>query len=203
MTRVLVTCFEPFGGSTVNASAEAVALLPDRVGDVEVVRATLPCVFDDASRVLASLIDRERPDVVIAVGEAGGRVSVDLERIAVNLDDARIADNAGARPIDRTIVEGAPTAYLSRLPIKACAAAIDGVGVASGVSNTAGTFVCNHVFFSLMHLIDDEPDRRGGFVHVPTLDRLPAVDAARALSAVVATAARTTEDIRISRGTES
>ncbi|PSL39514.1 pyroglutamyl-peptidase [Labedella gwakjiensis] len=202
MTRVLVTGFEPFGGSTVNASAEAVALLPDRIGDVDIVRATLPCLFDEAPRRLALLIHEVSPDLVVAVGEAGGRTSVDVERVAVNLDDARIPDNAGRQPIDRVIIDDAPVAYLSGLPVKACAAAIDEVGVASGVSNTAGTFVCNHVFFALMHMLEGQPERRGGFVHVPTLDRLSAAASATALAAVIRSAARTTEDIRVSRGAE-
>jgi pyroglutamyl-peptidase len=201
--RALVTAFEPFGGSLVNASAEAVALLPERVGDVDIVRAVLPCVFGVASARLAELIAATEPDVVVAVGEAGGRTSVDLERVAVNLDDARIPDNADNRPIDRPVVAGAPVAYLSGLPIKACAAAVEGLGVPGGVSNTAGSFVCNHVFFSLMHLLDGRPGVRGGFVHVPTLDRLPALEAARGLEAVIGTAVRTGEDLRVSRGTES
>lgn len=203
MTRVLVTSFEPFGGSAVNASAEAVALLPERIGDADIVRSTLPCVFDEAPSRLASLIDDVAPDIIVAVGEAGGRSSVDLERVAVNLDDARIADNAGRRPIDRTIIEGAPLAYLSGLPVKACAAAVDAVGVASGVSNSAGTFVCNHVFFALMHLLREQPTRRGGFVHVPTVDRMAAADSAAALAAVIDAAVRVTVDISVSRGTES
>lgn len=202
MTRVLVTGFEPFGGSAVNASAETVALLPERIDDIEIVRATLPCVFGEAPRRLALLIDEVAPDVVVAVGEAGGRTSVDLERVAVNLDDARIPDNAGNQPIDVAIVDDAPVAYLSGLPVKACAAAVEEAGIASGVSNTAGTFVCNHVFYALMHMLAGEPNRRGGFVHVPTLDRLSAAASATALAAVIRSAARTTEDIRVSRGAE-
>jgi pyroglutamyl-peptidase len=201
--RALVTAFEPFGGSAVNASAEAVALLPERVGEVDIVRAVLPCVFGDAADRLAELIADTEPDLVVAVGEAGGRSSVDLERVAVNIDDARIPDNAGNRPIDRPVVPGAPVAYLSGLPIKACAAAVEAVGVPGGVSNTAGSFVCNHLFFSLMHLLDGRPGIRGGFVHVPTLDRMPSIEAARGLEAVLAATAGTHEDLRVSRGTES
>ena len=201
--RALVTAFEPFGGSSVNASAEAVALLPARIENVHIVRAVLPCVFGEASARLAELIAETEPDVVVAVGEAGGRSSVDLERVAVNLDDARIPDNAGNRPIDLPVVPGAPVAYLSRLPIKACAAAVEGAGVPGGVSNTAGSFVCNHLFYSLMHILEGRPEIRGGFVHVPTLDRLPAFEAARGIEAVVVAAVRTDEDIRVSRGTES
>ena len=203
MTRVLVTAFEPFGGSAVNASAEAVALLPEWIDDIEIVRATLPCVFDDAPLALGALIDAVDPDVVVAVGEAGGRTGVDLERVAVNLDDARIPDNAGEQPIDRTPVMDGPIAYLSSLPVKACSAAVGEAGLRSSVSNTAGTFVCNHVFYALMHRLAGAPGRRGGFVHVPTLDVMPAHDAARGLVAVIGAAVRTVEDLRVSRGTES
>jgi pyroglutamyl-peptidase len=202
VTRVLVTAFEPFGGWRVNASAAAVALLPDRIGDVEVVRAVLPCIFDEAPAVLRGLIEAHGPDAVVAVGEAGGRTSVDVERVAINVDDARIADNSGARPIDRAVVDGGPVAYLSTLPIKACARAGEATGVPVSVSNTAGTFVCNHVFYWLQHVLADRPSVRSGFVHVPTVDRLDSADAARALAAIVEAAAITTVDVRESRGSE-
>ncbi|RWZ51746.1 pyroglutamyl-peptidase I [Labedella phragmitis] len=202
MTVVLVTGFEPFGGSAVNASEEAVRLLPRRIGEVDVVTAILPCVFGDAPRELEALVGEHRPDIVIAVGEAGSRSTVDLERVAINIDDARIPDNAGNRPIDSSVVDGAPSAYFSTLPVKACTAAAEGAGVATSVSNSAGTFVCNHVFFALMHLISDAPDVRGGFVHVPTVDALPTVEAVRGLTAILEAAAHTAVDRHESRGTE-
>jgi pyroglutamyl-peptidase len=202
VTVVLVTGFEPFGGSAVNASEEVITALPRRVGGVHVVTAIIPCVFGDAPRVLGALIGEHRPDVVIAVGEAGGRATVDLERIAINVDDARIPDNAGNRPIDSPVVDGAPSAYFSTLPIKACAAAVDGAGVPASVSNSAGTFVCNHVFFALMHLLAASPGVRGGFVHVPTIDTLPTTEAVRGVTAIVETAAHTVVDRHEIRGLE-
>jgi pyroglutamyl-peptidase len=202
VTVVLVTGFEPFGGSAVNASQEVVGRLPRRVGDVGIVTGILPCVFGDAPRELAALIREHRPDVVLALGEAGGRSGVDLERVAINVDDARIPDNAGNRPIDSPVVAGAPSAYFSTLPIKACAAAVEKVGVPTSVSNSAGTFVCNHVFFALMHLLTGVHGVRGGFVHVPTVDTLLTAEAVRGVTALLETAAATGVDRHESRGAE-
>jgi pyroglutamyl-peptidase len=200
--HVLVTGFEPFGGSPVNASEEAVRRLPAGLDGVRITTTVLPCVFEEAPRTLDRLIAAERPDVVIAVGEAGGRSSVDLERVAINVDDARIPDNAGESPIDVPVVDGAPPAYFSTLPIKAATAAIAAVGVPASVSNSAGTFVCNHVFFALMHMVAGMDGVRAGFVHVPTIDVLSPSEASRAIEAVVAATARTTVDIAVTAGTE-
>lgn len=202
MIHVLVTGFEPFGGSPVNSSEEAVRRLPAGLDGVRITTAVLPCVFGEAPRELDRLIGEDRPDVVIAVGEAGGRSSVDLERVAINVDDARIPDNAGESPIDVPVVDGAPPAYFSTLPIKAAAAAIAAVGVPASVSNSAGTFVCNHVFFALMHTVAGLDDVRAGFVHVPTIAVLSTSEATRAIEAVIAATARTTVDIAVTAGTE-
>jgi pyroglutamyl-peptidase len=200
--HVLVTGFEPFGGSPVNASEEAVSGLPAGVDGVRITTAVLPCVFGEAPRELDRLIGEHRPDVVIAVGEAGGRSSVDLERVAINVDDARIPDNAGESPVDVPVVDGAPPAYFSTLPIKAGAAAISTAGVPGSVSNSAGTFVCNHVFFALMHTVAGLEGVRAGFVHVPTIDVLAPREATRALEAVITATGRTTVDIAVTAGTE-
>lgn len=202
MTRVLVTAFEPFGGSAVNASQEAVSLLPTEIEGAEIVTAVLPCVFGTSARAIVDLVEQTRPDVVVAVGEAGGRGSVDLERVAVNLDDARIPDNAGNRPIDVPVVDGGPAGYFSTLPVKAAAAAIDRSGAPGGVSGTAGSFVCNHVFYALMHHLAELSGVRGGFVHVPVVDRLAPAMAARAIASVVSASLSTEVDLRVSRGTE-
>lgn len=202
MIHVLVTGFEPFGGSSVNASEEAVRGLPAEVAGVLITTAVLPCVFGEAPRELDRLIAAHRPDVVVAVGEAGGRSSVDLERVAINVDDARIPDNAGNRPIDVPVVVGAPSAYFSTLPIKACAAAVAAAGVPGSVSNSAGTFVCNHVFFALMDAVTRRGGVRAGFVHVPTIDVVPTSAVTAALEAVIVTAAHTTVDLPVSGGAE-
>ncbi|MCU0683597.1 MAG: pyroglutamyl-peptidase I [Polyangiaceae bacterium] len=171
MTKVLLTGFEPFGGELLNPSLEALGRLSalDSVG-VEVSGAVLPVVFGRAYEVLRAAIEQRRPAVVICLGEAGGRAEITPERVAINVDDARMADHDGARPIDVPIVAGGPAAYFSTLPIKAMVASLRAKGIPASVSQSAGTFVCNHVFYRLMHLLATEwPGVRGGFVHVPYL----------------------------------
>jgi pyroglutamyl-peptidase len=166
---VLVTGFEPFDGERINPSADvARALAGQRVGGVPVVAAVLPCVFGAAIDVLREVVSAQRPQLVLALGQAGGREGFSIERVAINVDDARIADNAGARPIDTPVVGGAPAAYFSTLPIKAMAAALRRAGWPAAVSQTAGTFVCNHVFYGLMHTLRRRRVR-GGFMHLPLL----------------------------------
>lgn len=131
--------------------------------------AVLPCVFGESIRQLKRLLKKHDPALVICLGQAGGRVAITPERVAINLDDARIADNVGQQPIDRPIVRGGPAAYWSTLPIKAMVRRLKEEGVPAEVSQTAGTFVCNHVFYGLMHALRDTRRVRGGFIHVPWL----------------------------------
>ncbi len=169
VTHVLVTGFEPFGGEPINPSWEAVrALDGETIGGARVAAVCLPCVFGAALRTLDAALEMHRPTLVLGVGQAGGRSGLSLERVAINVDDARIADNAGGRPIDVPVVEGGPPAYFSRLPIKAIVRDLCAAGVPASVSNTAGTFVCNHVFYGLMHRLAGGVVR-GGFVHIPYL----------------------------------
>jgi pyroglutamyl-peptidase len=166
---VLLTGFEPFNKASINPAWEAVRALDGWSGEgfrVEVRQ--LPCVFVEANRVLAALVDELHPDIVIAVGQAGGRAEIAVERVAINDDDASILDNAGQQPVDRPIAEDGPAAYFSTLPIKAMVAAMREKGLVAGVSQTAGTFVCNHVFYGLMHHTAGKPVK-AGFIHVPFL----------------------------------
>ncbi|OGB40295.1 MAG: pyroglutamyl-peptidase I [Burkholderiales bacterium RIFCSPLOWO2_12_67_14] len=171
--RVLLTGFDPFGGATLNPSWLAVqALHGRRLLGHTLMAARLPTVFGDSLRTLPALLAQHRPALVVCVGQAGGRSALSLERIAINVDDAPIADNAGAQPIDTPVAPGAPAAYFSTLPIKAMRAALRREGLPAEVSQTAGTFVCNHVFYGLMHALATQPElrhTRGGFVHVPWL----------------------------------
>ncbi|WP_432146147.1 pyroglutamyl-peptidase I [Streptomyces sp. bgisy084] len=211
MTRVLLTGFAPFGGESLNPSWQAVraAAAEPPVG-IEVSAIELPCVYGASIAVLRAAIEEARPEIVVCVGQAGGRPDITVERLAVNVDDARIPDASGAEPIDEAIVPGGPAAYFSTLPIKACVAAVRAAGLPASVSNTAGTFVCNHVFYGLAHLIATElPGVRGGFVHVPyapeqVVDRsqpsLPSEAVTRALHEIARTAARTRTDIRVAGG---
>jgi pyroglutamyl-peptidase len=166
---VLVTGFEPFNGAAINPAWEAVRVLANWQGDGFAVELRkLPCVFGLANQVLAKAVREVRPDIVIAVGQAGGRADLSVERIAINIDDASIHDNQQQQPVDTAIVGDGPAAYFSTLPIKAIVREMRSRGVAASVSQTAGTFVCNHVFYGLMHLVRGLPVR-AGFIHVPYL----------------------------------
>jgi pyroglutamyl-peptidase len=168
---VLLTGFEPFNGATINPAWEAVRALEGWQGEhfrVEVRQ--LPCVFGDAIEDIAAMIDELHPDVVIAVGQAGGRPEISVERVAINVDDAAIRDNGGGQPVDAAIAPDGPAAYFSSLPIKAIVRALRERGLVAGVSQTAGTFVCNHVFYGLMHHAARQAlTIKAGFIHVPFL----------------------------------
>ena len=170
---VLVTGFDPFGGEAVNPSWQAAqALHGKQVAGHRVIAARLPTVFDASLDVLRALLAQHRPALVLCAGQAGGRPALSLERVAINVNDARIADNASAQPVDTPVVAGGPAAYFSSLPIKAMLAALERAGIRAEVSQTAGTFVCNHVFYGLMHQLATHPELagvRGGLVHVPWL----------------------------------
>lgn len=166
--KILLTAFEPFGGAAINPAQEAAALIPQRVGRADVATICVPVVFGQAIDTVAAAIRREKPDAVLCIGQAGGRAALTPERVAINVDDASIPDNAGYQPIDRPVVPGGPAAYFSTLPVKAMTAAIRTEGLPAQVSNTAGTFVCNHLMYGVLHLLAEEfPGVRGGFMHVP------------------------------------
>jgi pyroglutamyl-peptidase len=171
LPTVLVTGFEPFDGEAMNPSQEiARALDGETIAGHRVAGATLPTEFARSLGTLEMLIEKYRPKLVLALGLAGGSSGISLERVAINLIDARIADNAGAQPVDVSIVENAPNAYFSTLPIKAMLARLNEAGIPAAISHSAGTFVCNQVFFGLAHFIaTHQPKLRGGFVHVPWL----------------------------------
>ena len=189
MKTVLLTGFEPFNGATINPAWEAVRALSGWEGDgFQVMTRQLPCVFGLSTRLLLDAVEECKPDVVIAVGQAGGRPDISVERIAINVDDAPIPDNDGWQPQDATIVTAGPAAYFSTLPVKAIVHAIGAQGIAASVSQTAGTFVCNHVFYGLMHFTHALP-LQAGFIHVPFLPEqvagLPGV-AGMALADIIA-----------------
>ncbi|MEV8274032.1 pyroglutamyl-peptidase I [Microbacterium sp. NPDC077184] len=201
MTRALVTGFVPFAGDAANPSGDAVRLLAASwSGPAELVTAILPVSFGGAAAALRSLIDEQRPDVVIATGLAGDRDTITPERIAVNLADARIPDNDGAQPIDAASVPGAPAAFFATLPVKAIVADLRAAGVPASVSHSAGTFVCNHVMFHALHATAGVAGARAGFVHVPwtTDHRADAVvstaDVAHALALALETTLRAPVD---------
>jgi pyroglutamyl-peptidase len=171
MPTVLVTGFDPFENEPINPSWEAVRTLDGQgIAGADIIARQLPTVFGESIKTLDKLLTSLRPDVVIAVGQAGGRPEISIERVAINVDDARIADNAGKQPIDTVIASEGPAAYFSTLPIKAIVRELRAGGIPASVSQTAGTFVCNHVFYGLMHAIARHKLRtRGGFIHIPYL----------------------------------
>lgn len=169
--KILLTGFDPFGGETVNPALEAVKMLDGAViAEAHVVMREIPTVRVKALEAIVKAIREVQPDVVIAVGQAGGRTDITPERIAINVDDFRIPDNDGNQAVDEAVVADGPAAYWSTLPIKKIVAVLREDGIPASVSNTAGTFVCNHVFYGLMHYLQQEGNiRRGGFIHIPYL----------------------------------
>ena len=207
---ILVTGFEPFNGDKLNPSWLIAQQLHGELIHGAAVRALqLPTVFDQALAVLREALRRQRPSLVLALGLAGGRAALSLERVAINVNDARIPDNAAAQPIDTPVLAGAPAAYFSTLPIKAMAVALRGADVPAEVSQTAGTFVCNHVFFGLMHTLRRRKGVRAGFMHVPYLPQqaaqhdtlgLPLDLMVQGVRLALATALVTQEDLRVAGG---
>ncbi|MGK2696165.1 pyroglutamyl-peptidase I [Serratia surfactantfaciens] len=176
MQKVLITGFEPFGGERLNPSWEVVKQLNDlELVGTRIVARQLPCVFGAALEALNAAIDEVQPLMVLAVGQAGGRTDITIERVAINVDDARIPDNQGQQPVDEPIVAGGPAAYFSTLPIKAMVSSMREAGIPASVSQTAGTYVCNHVMYGLLHRLSDQREVKGGFIHIPYLPEQAAV----------------------------
>jgi len=170
LPHVLLTGFDPFGGENVNPSWEAVHGLHGQCIDGHLVVARqLPTEFDASLSVLKEAMHELKPVIVLGVGQAGGRPKLSLERVAINLQDARIPDNAGAQPIDEPVIAGGPAAYFSTLPIKAMLAALHEAGLPAEISHTAGTYVCNHIAYAMLHLASQQPGVRAGFIHIPYL----------------------------------
>ena len=168
--KVLVTGFDPFGGDKINPAYEAVKLLPAEIAGTEIVKEEVPTVYGKCGEVLEKAIEKHKPDAVLCVGQAGGRSVISVEKVAVNIAEARIPDNDKQQPSDQATIEGGPPAYFSTLPVKAMVKNIKDHGIPSSISYTAGTFVCNDIMYRLLHLIAQkykDSEMRGGFIHVP------------------------------------
>jgi pyroglutamyl-peptidase len=214
---ILLTGFEPFDGESVNPSWQvARSLHGETIAGARVQSLCLPCAFGDALHTLGAALALQRPGIVLALGQATGRADFSLERVAINLDDARIPCNAGRQPIDEPVVPGAPAAYFSTLPIKAIVAALRHAGLPAAVSHSAGTYVCNHVFYGLMHALRRRRGVRAGFMHLPLLPgqaaaraiaptppSLPLATLVQGVQLALATAVVTTADLRVSGGAEA
>lgn len=185
--------------------------LEKQIGSLAVHTAELPTSYALSAGVLRRTIDEVHPDIVLCVGQAGGRTELSLERVAINVQDARIRDNDGKQPIDVPVVAGGPAAHFSTLPIKACVAAMREAGLPASVSNTAGTFVCNHIFYALMDMVQDRsPAIRGGFLHIPYVPEqasrlggapsMALADIVRGIEIILEVSAGRTTDVRTAEG---
>ena len=211
--KVLITGFDPFGGESINPALEAVKALPDTIAGAEIIKLEIPTVFRKSLEKIEENIIKHSPDIVISIGQAGGRFGVTPERVAINIDDARIEDNEKNQPIDITIFEDGETAYFTNLPIKAMVKEMQDGGIPASVSNTAGTFVCNHVMYGIMYMIDKKyPNIKGGFIHVPyacdqVVDKangmasMPLETIAKSLEYCVEAVVNNTEDVKEVMGT--
>ena len=189
MKQLLITGFDPFGGESVNPAWEAVKLLPDTIGEYVLCKLEIPTVFGLGATAVLEKAAQIQPDGILCIGQAGGRAAVTPERIAVNIRDAKIADNAGNQPQGEFVDKSGPAAYFSTLPVMAMAQAIRDAGLPGTVSNSAGAFVCNDTLYTLLHRYAGT-STRVGFIHVPYLPQqgtpnLPLADTVRALEAAI------------------
>ena len=205
--KVLVTGFDPFGGEPINPAWEAVKAMKDTIAGAEIVKMQIPTVVGKSIEKIHQKMKELQPDLVISVGQAGGRFGVTPERVAIIVTDARIPDNEGNQPVDEPIFPDGPAAYFSNLPVKAMVQAIKDAGYPSVLSNSAGTYICNHVMYGILYYIEKEfPNVRGGFIHVPyapsqvvnkpSTPSMALADITASLEAAVAAAISSKEDIR-------
>lgn len=205
--KVLITGFDPFGGEKINPALEAVKLLPDVIENANIIKLEIPTVFRKSLEKIEEAIQKYNPDIVISVGQAGGRFGITPERVAINMDDARIEDNEKNQPIDSSIYEDGKNSYFSNLPIKAMVKEMNDGGIPCSVSNTAGTFVCNHVMYGILYLIDKKYSHiRGGFIHVPyiptqvvnkpNMPSMSLADISKGLELSIKAAVKNLEDIK-------
>lgn len=211
--KLLLTAFTPFGGESINPALEAVKLVKDKIANLDIIKLEVPTVFRKSVNTVIEAMEREKPDFVLCVGQAGGRAGITPERVAINIDDARIPDNEGNQPIDRTIYPDGENAYFSDLPVNAMVEAIKKAGLTSILSNSAGTYVCNHLMYGVLyHINKTYKEMKGGFIHVPyvpvqTIDKpdkpsMPLWDIVRGLEAAISAIAENKEDISVVGGAE-
>lgn len=209
--KILVSGFDPFGGESINPSIEAVKRLPDSINGVEIIKLEIPTVIGKSIDKLTQAVETYLPDVVLCVGQAGGRSDISVERIAINIDDCRIKDNEGNQPIDEPIVFNGPDAYFLTSPIKSIVSNLQAQGIPTSVSNSAGTFICNHVAYGMAHLAKTKyPNMRTGFIHIPfipeqvlnksNMPSMPLDQIIKALETAILTISEVNEDIKETGG---
>ena len=212
LPRILLTGFDLFGGESINPSWEAVRSLHGRrIGGHLVVARQLPTAFAGSLRDLKAAVREVAPTILLGVGQAGGRHQLSIERVAINVQDARIPDNDGAQPVDEPVIVGGPAAYFSTLPIKSMLAALHAQGLPAEISQSAGTYVCNHIAYAMLHLAAKQRRMRAGFIHIPYLPVQAArlrgtasmahADVVRGLEIMLRTATVTTVDRKLAAGT--
>lgn len=209
--RILVTGFDPFGREPINPAIETVKRLPDTIAGAEIIKLEIPTVCHKSLKVIDEAIAKYNPDAVLSIGQAGGRPDITVERVGINVDDCRIPDNEGNQIIDEPVYADGPDAYFVTVPIKAMVQSIQNQGIPASVSNTAGTFVCNHVTYGVCHLIATKyPGKRSGFIHIPFLPQqvtdkknMPSMSQdlmVKAIEAAIEAIVENTEDIKVMGG---
>lgn len=210
--KILVTGFDPFGGESVNPAYEAVKLLPDQIKGAKIIKLEIPTVFSKSGPAVEAGIREHEPDVVINVGQAGGRASVTIEKVAINFADARIADNDGEQPIDEPLQADGETAYFATVPVKAMMQNVRKHGLPCSVSYTAGTYVCNSIMYNVLYMCAKRyPGIRAGFIHVPyacsqTVDKaagtpsMPLETIAKSLEYAIEAVVENETDVKVSAG---
>ena len=209
--KLLLTAFSPFGGEKINPSLEAVKLVKDKILETDIIKLEVPTVFDKSIKIVADAIEKEKPDYVLCIGQAGGRYGITPERVAINIDDARIPDNEGNQPIDIPIFADGEPAYFSNLPVKAMVEEIRKEGLPASLSNSAGTYVCNHLMYGVLYTLSKKyKGAKGGFIHVPfipeqTVDKpdkpsMSLTDIVRGLEAAIRAVSRNKEDVKRAEG---
>lgn len=209
--KILVTGFDPFGGEKINPAIESVKKLPDTIAGAQIIKLEIPTVCHKSLKVIDEAIATHNPDVILSIGQAGGRTDITVERVGINMDDCRIPDNEGNQIIDEPVYKDGPDAYFVNLPIKAMVENILSKKIPASISNTAGTFVCNHVTYGVRYLIEHKyPGKRSGFIHIPFLPQqvidkknMPSMELMTIVSgieAAIEAIVTTKEDIKVTGG---
>ena len=171
--KILVTGFDPFGGEKINPALETIKRLPDTILGAQIIKLEIPTVVGKSLAKIKEAVEKENPDAVLSIGQAGGRSEITVERVGINIDDCRIPDNEGNQPIDEPVVKGGPAAYFVTVPIKAIVETIKAHNIPASISNTAGTFICNHVCYGVAHVAAQRTaagkPMKSGFIHIPFL----------------------------------
>ena len=210
--KILVTGFDPFGGEPINPAIESVKRLPDNIAGAEIIKLEIPTVRKKSLEKIEEAINEHNPDIILSIGQAGGRFDISIERVGINLDDFRIPDNEGNQIIDEPIFSDGENSYFVKLPVKAMVQNVQKNNIPASVSYTAGTFVCNHVLYGVLYLIEKKyKGKKSGFIHIPFLPQqvvdkrnMPSMELntiVKGLTAAIEAIVKNNEDIKEVGGT--